>query len=117
MIGDDFRFGQDRKGDFLMLKDWNIDVTHVVNGALAVEAVQSHNFDLIIMDIHMPVMSGYEAVLELNRIGSTIPVIVMSASAVEADQKRAAELGCSAYLTKPVDVQEIIETADILLSQ
>lgn len=101
----------------LMLKDWNIDVTHVVNGALAVEAVQSHNFDLIIMDIHMPVMSGYEAVLELNRIGSTIPVIVMSASAVEADQKRAAELGCSAYLTKPVDVQEIIETADILLSQ
>ena len=101
----------------LMLKEQNVDVTHVVNGALAVEAAQRQNFDLILMDIHMPVMSGYEAISELNKCGSTIPVVVMSASAVEADQKRAAELGCSAYLTKPVDVQEIIEMAKTVVSQ
>ena len=99
----------------LMLSEQNVEVTHVANGALAVDSALNNHYDLILMDIHMPLMSGYDAIAELNEAGNNTPVVVMSASAVENDQRRAAELGCSAYLTKPVDAQEIIAMAKNLI--
>ncbi len=96
----------------MMLQEQGVDVKCVGNGALALEAVQQERFDLILMDIHMPVMTGYEAINKLNQSGSTIPIVVMSASATEGDQARAAGLGCAAYMVKPVDIHEILTIAN-----
>lgn len=99
----------------MLLQEQGIDVTRVANGALAVDALQEASFDIVLMDIHMPIMTGYEAIDELNKQGNTTPIIVMSASAVEDDQNRAQELGCAAYLVKPVDVQEIVSIASAVI--
>lgn len=100
----------------MMLQEQGVNVTLVSNGALAVEALQSTQFDLVLMDIHMPIMNGYEAIEEINRLGIATPVVVMSASAIESDQARATELGCAAYLVKPVDTQEILSIAHTVVS-
>lgn len=95
--------------ELMLLSECGFDVVHVDNGALAIEALAEQKFDLILMDLHMPVMSGYEAIEALREQGDQTPVLVMSASSSDKDRKRAKELGCIAYLTKPVDVGDIIE--------
>ncbi len=100
----------------VMLQEKGIDVTCVANGALAVEMLQTKSFDLVLMDIHMPIMGGYQAIEKLNQLGNSAPIVVMSASATESDQERAAQLGCAAYLVKPVDVEEIISIAHTVTS-
>jgi signal transduction histidine kinase/ActR/RegA family two-component response regulator len=93
----------------IMLAKRGVHVTHVDNGALALEAIESGNFDFVLMDIHMPVMSGYEALASLQQANNNTPVAIMSASTVEVDRVKAESLGCYEYLVKPVDVEEIIE--------
>ena len=100
----------------LMLGERGIDVQCVENGALAIEAVVQGTFDLILMDIHMPIMSGYDALAELRARGDNTPVVVMSASAVDADKAKAIDLGCRGYLVKPVDVDDIIGMAGQVIS-
>lgn len=99
----------------MMLSERGIDVSHVTNGALAVDAVKSGSFDLILMDIHMPIMSGYEAMKALQAAGNTIPVAVMSASGLDSDRLQALEYGCTAYLVKPVEIDEIVVLANQLV--
>ncbi len=100
----------------MMLIERGIEVDRVENGALAVEALKKGRYDLVLMDIHMPIMTGYDALAELNARGDTTPVVVMSASAVDADKAKAIELGCRGYLVKPVDVDDIIGMAGQVLS-
>ncbi len=99
----------------MMLMERGVNVTRVANGALAVEALHNDKFDLVLMDIHMPIMTGYEAIAELNKANIKTPVVVMSASGIEADQKKAVDLGCAAYLVKPVSVDEIIAVAKTVM--
>ena len=99
----------------MMLSERNVEVTHVANGALALDAVKHASFDLILMDIHMPIMTGYEAMKELQASGNTIPVAVMSASGLDSDRLQAMEYGCAAYLVKPVEIDEIVGLANQLV--
>jgi CheY-like chemotaxis protein len=61
------------------------------------------------MDIHMPVMTGYETLAALQQANNLTPVVIMSASTVEAGRMKAESLGCYDYLIKPVDVDDVIE--------
>lgn len=100
----------------MMLMERGADVTRVANGALALDAVNADSFDLILMDVHMPVMNGYDAIRELRARGNRTPVVVMSASAMEVDREKAEAMGCNAYLTKPVEIDDILAIADTVLS-
>ena len=93
----------------MMMAERGAHVTHVENGALALEALESNAFDFVLMDIHMPVMTGYEALAALQKANNMTPVAIMSASAVDADRAKAENLGCYDYLVKPVDIDDIIE--------
>jgi signal transduction histidine kinase len=95
----------------LMLCERGIMVTHVENGALAIDAMRDNQFDMVLMDIHMPVMTGYEAMHELQVGGNTTPVVVMSASALDNDRSRAEQLGCAGYVVKPVDADDLLAIA------
>ncbi|WP_229257270.1 response regulator [Duganella callida] len=81
------------------------------NGQLAVEllAAAPERYDVVLMDVQMPVMNGYDATRELRRQGLlTLPVIAMTANVLEDDRHRAAEAGMNAHVAKPIDVEELI---------
>ena len=87
------------------------------NAEIGIELVRAHRPDLVIMDINLPGMSGFEALGRLREWPETssIPVVALSAAAMERDVKRAEEAGFARYLTKPVRVDELIATLEALL--
>jgi len=85
------------------------------NGAQAIENYAEGKFDLIIMDLQMPVMDGFDALAELRKRGTSIPVIALTAQAMAGDKKRCLDAGFDAYLTKPVRKAELVNTITDLL--
>ena len=73
------------------------------DGAQAVALAQQSRPDLVLMDISLPVMDGYEAARILRREYPSLPIIGLSAHAMQGDDEKARAAGCNEYLTKPVD--------------
>lgn len=100
-----------------ILEDEGCVITGIaVNGEDALKKVsesEEGDFDLILMDVQMPVMDGYEATRRIraleNRQLANIPIFAMTANAFEEDRKNALEAGMNDHLTKPVDVNKLKE--------
>lgn len=82
------------------------DVAIAADGAQAVTLVQSHRPELILMDIGLPDIDGWSVTAEIKASPGTrsIPVIALTAHALEEDRRRGREVGCDEYITKPVDL-------------
>jgi PAS domain S-box-containing protein len=88
------------------------------NGKEAVETAARTSFDLILMDMQMPVMDGYTAATILRRNGFTKPIIALTADAMKGTEERCREAGCTGFLTKPIDMDKLIESlSDTLRDQ
>jgi len=85
----------------LLEDDYNILVAR--DGAQGVSTAQQNNPDLILMDISLPVMDGYEATRTIRQTLTSTPIIGLSAHAMSGDAERAKEAGCNDYLTKPIN--------------
>jgi CheY-like chemotaxis protein len=90
-----------------LLADTGADVSTADNGAQAVDLVTAADgreepYDLVLMDMRMPVMDGYEATTELRNRGLRTPILALTAYAMSGDEKKCLEAGCDAYLVKPI---------------
>ena len=90
-------------------------VTCVSNGQEALNAIEQNYFDLIISDIMMPVMNGYELVKELRESGCTTPVMMVTAKDAYDDKRLGFLSGTDDYMVKPVDVNEMVLRVGALL--
>jgi len=82
------------------------------NGLEAVASVKSKNYDIIFMDVQMPEMNGYEATIEIRKLGSTTPIIAVTASAIKGEKEKCISVGMSDFLTKPFKKKDINPVLD-----
>ena len=82
------------------------------NGQIAIDLATTQPFDLILMDMQMPVMDGYAATIELRRRGVKIPIIALTAYAMAEDRAKCIASGCSDYLTKPINEEKLLNTVN-----
>jgi PAS domain S-box-containing protein len=87
----------------LYTKNAGAEITIVNNGQLAVEAALADHFDLVLMDMQMPVMDGISATEWLRKVGYAGPVVAITANAMKEDRARCLQAGCDGFLTKPID--------------
>jgi CheY-like chemotaxis protein/HPt (histidine-containing phosphotransfer) domain-containing protein len=80
------------------------------DGGIAVEMAQSKSFDVVLMDMNMPVMDGFEATRLLRSRGYSGPILALTANAMAEDRERCRMAGCSEFLAKPIDRAQLIET-------
>lgn len=100
-----------------MLDRHGIEVTDAANGQVGVDLATTHEFDLILMDMQMPVKDGYAAAMELRAKGLTIPIVALTAHAMSGDAEKCRKAGCSDYLTKPIQEPRLIKKLAELLYQ
>ena len=95
-----------------LLQEFNLHVDLASNGTEAIDMAVQMSPDLILMDMHMPQMDGTEATKAIRQINTLkkIPIIAISADAFEEKQKAALKIGVNDYLTKPIDLNKLIDT-------
>ncbi|VAX39379.1 Two-component system sensor histidine kinase/response regulator hybrid [hydrothermal vent metagenome] len=99
-----------RKFVRLVLNREGLEIVEAENGFEAVELATSEEFDLILMDMQMPLMDGYVATRILRSEGMTLPIIALTANAIKGDDKKCFDAGCSGYLSKPIDHDVLLKT-------
>ena len=80
------------------------------DGSSGLERAQKEPFDLILMDLQMPGMDGFEATRRLRRAGSHVPVVALTAHVIEEVRNQCVEAGCDGFLTKPIHVADLVNT-------
>lgn len=99
------------------MEEWGCEITVVENGQDALDKIFQQSFDLILMDIHMPVMDGNEAIRRIRQQNREIPIIALTASTLESDIKESLENGANDYLLKPVASRTLFSVLQKYLTQ
>ena len=92
----------------LILQNYGAEIIEASNGEEALSAANSNNPDLILMDIQMPVLNGYEATKILRERGITIPVIAVTANAIRGENEKCIEAGMNDYISKPFKEEDFL---------
>jgi two-component system cell cycle response regulator DivK len=84
---------------------------HAANGIKGVDIAETEDVDLILLDINLPDIDGYEVARRLRSNGkrelTTVPIIAVTANALKGDAEKALEAGCDVYMSKPINIREL----------
>ncbi len=101
-----------------VLKTTGAKLLHAPDGKQAVEmAYHNPDIDLILMDIKLPEMDGYEATRQIKQFRKEVPVIAQTAYAMTDDRQKGLEVGCADYITKPINRQKLLQTMDDIMEK
>jgi len=116
LLVEDEELNRDMLGRRLTRKGFEVAIA--VDGAQALELVRTHEPDVILMDMSLPVMDGWEATRRLKASPETsaIPVIALTAHAMGGDREKALSAGCDDYDTKPIEFTRLLNKIQALLS-
>jgi len=104
-----------QKVAMMNLKQMGHDVEIAINGRMAVEMYKSGNYDLILMDLQMPVLDGISATIEIrkiereNKVTNPIKIIAITANVLTEDRNKCFEVGMDYFMTKPFRSEELIK--------
>ena len=114
LVVDDAEFNRDL---IIQLLSDDYDILEAVDGADGVQKAQQERPDLILMDLGMPIMDGWEAtrIIKANGELKHIPVIAVTSHAMVGDETQAREAGCDDYVPKPVNEEELIKKVKYFL--
>ncbi|WP_319271415.1 response regulator [uncultured Draconibacterium sp.] len=105
------------------LRKYNYNVTAVTNGFEAIEKVKQQTFDLVLMDIMLPEMNGYEITEAIrkyeaeNEVDNPVPIIAITANTLDNDRERCFSVGMNEYLPKPFTSAQLIEKIRIFIPE
>ena len=102
-----------------MLEPTGVQIVLANNGQEALDAVQAESFDLVLMDMQMPVMGGIEATVRIRELPAahSLPIIAVTANAMEEDKDKGLAIGMNAYLTKPIDPAELLRVLRVWMDR
>lgn len=105
---------EDDETSFMLLKAYlskgNYKIIRAVDGKQTIELLEKNpDISLILMDLKMPVMDGYEATRAIKKSHPDIPIIAQTAYALSGDNQKAIEAGCDDYVTKPINKEELLD--------
>ena len=92
----------------VVLEEAGLQIHTAENGQQAVDLCSRQTFDLILMDMQMPVMDGYTAARTMRETGNTTPIIALTANAMKGSEQECLEAGCTGFLTKPIDIDQLV---------
>ncbi len=117
LLVEDNEMNRDMLSRRLMRKGY--EVVMAVDGAEGVEMAQSQSPDLILMDMSLPIVDGWEATRQLKAVPGTrsIPVIALTAHAMSGDREKALEAGCDDYDSKPIEFPRLLGKIEGLLKR
>ncbi|MEE0396344.1 response regulator [Holdemanella biformis] len=98
-----------------LLFDYGLIVDHVSDGIACVKQVKEKEYDVVLMDIQMPNMDGYQATQKIREF-SDIPIVAMTANAFEEDKQKALSIGMNGHIAKPIDMDKVISTLSRVLT-
>jgi two-component system cell cycle response regulator DivK len=115
LIVEDNEMNRDMLSRRLERKGYQILIA--VDGAMGIEVTRAHRPDLILMDMSLPVVDGWEATRQIkaDEILKHIPIIALTAHAMANDREKALEAGCDEYDTKPIDLPRLLAKIEALL--
>jgi len=101
-----------------VFSNYGYTILHAWDGVEALELLKKHtNIDLILMDMEMPVMNGYEATRAIRKTDKSIPIIAQTANAMNNDKQKALEVGCNDYISKPIALENLLEVVNKYINQ
>jgi two-component system cell cycle response regulator DivK len=99
-----------------LLEDFQVNVVWARVGQEAIDIVSSGGkIDLILMDMKMPILDGFDTTKEIKKINSDIPVIAQTAFCMPEEKERCFSCGCNAYISKPINFDELLTLANNMI--
>jgi CheY-like chemotaxis protein len=97
-----------------LLKIGNYEVLEAVDAETGMQLIRKHRPDLVLMDVQLPGMDGLKAtrIIKGDSALKDIPVVALTSYAMQGDEEKAAEAGCTGYITKPLDTKAFLEIID-----
>lgn len=92
-----------------------VSVEMVSNGMEALDKLKTNSFDLLLSDVDMPLMNGYELVSEVKKLGLTLPMVCVTAFAISGDREKLLMHGFDGYISKPIDMEDMKAVLDTYL--